>query len=158
MKNNIRILAILIATFFCITASAQMQSGSNPVKWRVNVKMISSNVGEVIMTATIDDGWHLYGMNMPKGGPKSTEIDFTGSKGVKFEGGLSQSVAPTVYHDSMFEMKLSCWEKKVTFRRKFKVTDRANALIAGSISFMSCNNINCSAPVTEKFSKKVPLK
>lgn len=155
--KRISILFVLLTALVGFAASAQMPAG-NPVKWRVNVKMLTSTEGEVVLTATIDDGWHLYGMNMPKGGPKSTEIDFSGSTGVKFINGLSQSVAPTAYHDSMFDMNLSCWEKKVTFRRKFKVTDRAKAAINGSITFMSCNNVNCSAPTVEKFSKKVPLK
>ncbi len=137
-------------------ASALAQSPENPVKWRVNVKMSSPTEGEVIMIASIADGWHLYGMNLPKGGPKSTHIDLSESTGVSFTGPLTQSVAPQTYHDSMFDMDLSCWERKVTFRRKFKVTDGKKAAIIGSIQFMSCNNSNCSAPSTEKFNKKIP--
>lgn len=158
MRKRIAILYLFLMTVIGLSASAQSVTQSNPVRWRVNVKMISATEGEVIISATIDDGWHLYGMNIPKGGPKPTVIDFKDSKGVKFLGNISQSVPPTSYHDTMFDLNLSCWEKKVTFRRRFKVTDRSNALIAGTISFMSCNNVNCSSPTTENFSKKVPIK
>lgn len=131
------------------------QSSSNPVKWRVNYKMSSATEGEMILTAIISDGWHLYGTSLPKDGPKPTTFDFSASQGISFTGKLTPSVPPVKYHDSMFDMFLSCWEKRVTFKRKFKVTDRKAACIAGSVSFMSCNNVTCSAPSVKKFSKKI---
>ena len=154
--NKILRFSFIVLTMLVSVFSLGAQAPSNPVKWRVNVKMSSATEGEVIMIATIADGWHLYGMNLPKGGPKSTEINLGESTGVKFTGPLTQSVAPKAYHDAMFDMELSCWEKKVTFRRKFKVTDAAKAAIIGEIKFMSCNDVNCSAPSTEKFNKKIP--
>lgn len=158
MTRYIKILFVLVLFTIGQSAVAQSARPSNPVKWRVNVKMSSATEGEVIITASIDDGWHLYGMDIPKGGPKPTRIEFADSKGVTFVGELKSSVEPVKYRDDMFGMTLSCWEKRVTFRRKFKVTDKKTAQIGGSISFMSCNNQNCSAPSVEKFSKKVPLK
>ncbi|MCM1292823.1 MAG: protein-disulfide reductase DsbD N-terminal domain-containing protein [Bacteroides sp.] len=128
------------------------------MKWRVNVKMLNSTEGEVIITATIAEGWHLYGTSLPKNGPRPTVFDFSASKGVKFTGALTQSSEPEVYHDKMFDLKLSCWTGKVTFRRRFKVTDAETAAIAGSISFMSCNNSTCNPPSKEKFNKKITIK
>lgn len=155
MKRFVKYFLLLLLAFGC-SSVVLAQQPSDIVKWRVNVKMSSATEGEVIMIATIADGWHLYGLNLPKGGPKSTEFDLSESTGVKFTGPLTPSVAPMDYYDNMFKMNLSCWERKVTFRRKFKVTNPDNAQLIGAIRFMSCNDVTCSAPSVEKFTKKIP--
>ena len=35
------------------------------VHWRFSVKDISDSEKELVFTANMDDGWHLYGMNIP---------------------------------------------------------------------------------------------
>ena len=149
-------ISILLSLFFVTTINAQ--APANPIRWRVNVKMTSATEGEVIIKSTIDDGWHLYGMKLPKNGQQPTEFDFSASKGVSFIGDLSASPAPTRYHDSMFDLDLTCWSSAVTFRRKFKVTDAATAVVAGKIRYMGCNDQNCMPPKIETFSKKVIVK
>lgn len=129
-----------------------------PINWRVNVKMLSATEGEAIFIATIDDGWHLYGTQMPKNGPKATEIDFAGSKGVKFTSDLTASSTPIKYRDAMFGLDLTCWEGRVTFRRKFRVTEASGAVVAGTIHFMGCNDVTCLPPSAKKFSKPVVIR
>lgn len=151
-------IALIVALAFVMPMCLKAQAPANPIRWRVNVKMTSATEGEVIIKATIDQGWHLYGLNLPKNGPKPTEIGFAETKGVKFIGELTPSVAPEKYRDPMFELDLTCWSNSVTFRRKFKVVEAAAAVIAGEIRFMGCNNENCMPPKVEKFSKKVVVK
>src|SRR5438067_7217229 len=57
-KLSIILVAILVAGI----ASAQ---NLNPVSWSFNSKKISDNVYEVQMTATIQQGWHLYSQVQP---------------------------------------------------------------------------------------------
>ena len=151
-------MALVMALLFFAPIAINAQTPANPIRWRVNVKMTSDTEGEVIIKATIDEGWHLYGMNLPKNGPKPTDITFSASEGVKFLGELKPSVSPEKYRDPMFELDLSCWNQSVTFRRKFKVTDAAKAVVAGEIHYMGCNDQNCMPPKVEKFSKKVVIK
>ncbi|MDE6039865.1 MAG: hypothetical protein K2F75_07775, partial [Paramuribaculum sp.] len=61
--NKILRFSFIVLTMLVGVFSLGAQAPSNPVKWRVNVKMSSATEGEVIMIATIADGWHLYGMN-----------------------------------------------------------------------------------------------
>lgn len=157
MKHFFRI-SILFVLFIAFFQGVSAQTPANPIRWRVNVRMTSSTEGEVIIKATIDAGWHLYGMNLPKNGPQATDIDLSASKGVIFTDKMTMSPAPGKYHDSMFDLDLSCWNSAVTFRRKFKVTDAASATVAGKIRFMGCNDQNCMPPKTETFSKKVIIK
>lgn len=157
MKLMYRLSIIFLFVFACISGSFA-QSPSNPIRWRMNVRMISPTEGEVTIKATLDAGWHLYGFNLPKNGPQSTEIDMTESKGVSFIDKLTVTPAPQKYHDAMFDIDLTCWNSAVTFRRKFKVTDSAAATINCRIRFMGCNDMNCMPPKTETFSKKVIFK
>lgn len=137
-----------------LSAAAQQ----SPFSWRANVKMITATEGEIIVKVTIADGWHLYGTDIPKGGPKATVFDFSKSKGVKLTGKPAASSNPFVSHDKMFGIKLSYWTGTVTFRQRFKVTDRAKAHIDGTVSYMGCNDNTCSPPAVFKISKNIPVK
>lgn len=150
LKKN---LLFILTLLFALTVSAQESVPS--VQWRFNVKMTSATEGEVIMKATLAEGWHLYGTKIPANGPKPTIFDFAGSEGVTFISELTASIAPVKIHDDMFGMDLTWWDSDVTFRRKFKVTNPSNAVIAGKVVFMSCNKITCAPPSTQNFSIKV---
>lgn len=147
-------MAIVLTT----AVAAMAQAPANPIRWRVNVKMTSATEGEVIMKAIAEAGWHLYGTDLPKGGPKPTLIDLSTSKGVKFISPIKVSPAPVKVHDEMFNIGLTWWEGNVTFRRTFKVTDPIGARIEGNITYMGCNNKTCMPPATEKISKPIPTK
>lgn len=154
MKQIYKRLLLGVMAIIALTA-VYAQNNSNPVTWRINYKMTSAMEGDAIVTAIISDGWHLYGTEVPKGGPKPTVIDFSGSTGIAFTGQLTPSVKATNYQDEMFDMKLQCWTKKVTFRRKFKVTDKTKAKLSATVSFMSCNNQNCSRPTEITLTKTI---
>ncbi len=149
-RISFTLIALLMLTFF----SAAQESAA-PVKWQVTAKMTSPTEGVAIFKARLEPGWHLYGLEMPKGGPKATVINTDESTGIEFTDALTPDRAPLKVHDSMFNLDLSWWDKDITFRRKFKVTDAANAKVAGTITFMGCNDMTCSPPTTQQFSKKV---
>ncbi len=148
----------LFLLIFTILVPSVVSSQSKPIAWRVNVKMQSPTDGEVIIKAIVEPGWHLYGTKLPEGGPKPTVIDMSGSTGVTFVSGLTYSPSTVEKTDAMFGLKLNWWESNVTFRRKFKVTEPGAAKISGTISFMGCDNHSCLPPVTEKFTKAIPVK
>ncbi len=135
-------LAITALIVFCAAAVAQ-----TPVKWRVNARMTSSTTGVVTVKATIDDGWHLYSTE-DDAGPKPTKFDLSKSQGVKFTGALKPSVKAKREKDPNFG-DTKFWEGSVTFTAPFKLTgSRANAKIAGTVNFMTCNGENCMPPKT----------
>lgn len=139
-------------------ASVFAQQPSKPISWRLNARMISATEGELILTATIADGWHLYGTSLPEGGPAPTSINFSGSTGVKLIGSLVPSPAPKSYVDDIFSMRLTSWHGKVTFRQKFKVSDPNAANIKAVVKYMGCNGTTCMAPKTETLTRKVVVK
>ena len=62
-----------LAIFFLATVSSFSQI-LKPVKWQFYTEKISDSEVNLVFKATIDDGWHIYGMDIPEGGPISTSF------------------------------------------------------------------------------------
>lgn len=144
-----KLISFLVLAMAVMVAAAQMPA--NTVNWTFNVKMTSKTEGMVVMKAKIAKSWHLYGLNIPDGGPQATSISFDGSTGVKLVGTPIAKPAATEVDDKDWGMKLSWWEDEVTLTQKFKVTDKKKALINGSVSYMTCSGAQCQPPTTKAF-------
>lgn len=139
-----------------VVAIAMAATAQNPVRWRTTVKMTSPTEGEIVIKALVSDGWHLYGLDMPDGGPKATSFDFSGSAGIKTVGKVCPSTEPISQEDPLFGQKLSWWGSNVSFVQRFKVTDNSKGAIKVAISFMSCNGETCTPPRTEIVTATIP--
>lgn len=139
-----------------IAAMAIASSAQSPVRWRASVNMTSPDEGEIVVKALIDDGWHLYGFDMPDGGPKPTRFDFSASTGIELNGEIRPSEKPIVRMDPLFGKNLSWWDRNVNFTQRFSVIDKENGVIRISITFMSCNGGTCTPPRTETISAPIP--
>lgn len=123
----------------------------NPVNWEKSIKTTSETSGEVIFTATIDDGWHMYGLELPaESGIQATTVEWNTLEGVKLVGELTPSRPAHEAFDAVMDMKLSWWEKDITLTQKFDITDKSYKII-GNIKYMVCNDKTCQAPTKEAF-------
>lgn len=135
-----------------IGASSAFAQIFDPVKWKSAIKMTDATNGVVTFTATVDAGWHVYGTQLPSGGPEPTSVQWN-NQGVKLVGGLTPSKAAHKQHDETFDMDLSWWTSSVTLSQKFTVTAKEYK-IEGSIRYMACDDENCTPPKSESFSFK----
>lgn len=135
-----------------IGASSAFAQIFDPVKWKSAIKMTDATNGVVTFTATVDAGWHVYGTQLPSGGPEPTSVHWN-NQGVKLVGGLTPSKAAHKQHDETFDMDLSWWTSSVTLSQKFTVTAKEYK-IEGSIRYMACDDENCTPPKSESFSFK----
>lgn len=135
-----------------IGASSAFAQIFDPVKWKSAIKMTDATNGVVTFTATVDAGWHVYGTQLPSGGPEPTSVQWN-NHGVKLVGGLTPSKAAHKQHDETFDMDLSWWTGSVTLSQKFTVTAKEYK-IEGSIRYMACDDENCTPPKSESFSFK----
>lgn len=134
-------LAILFSNF---AIQAQLQE---PVKWSYSI----TSSGDIVFKATVDDGWHLYDMKLPEGGPIPTQFTFEEIKGAELVGKVTTNARITTQYDEMFEMNVGWFVENPSFTQKLKITDKENFRISGVIEYMSCNDQNC-IPGTEDFS------
>ena len=135
---------MVLFAIFAVSA----QAPANPVRWRAFASTEGA-AGTLTVRALVSDGWHLYGLELPKGGPKATKIDLTGSTGVEFTGDIVPTRRPLTVDDPMFGMKLTWWDSKVDFTAPFKVTDASNAQIKVSVTYMTCDGTTCRPPKTD---------
>lgn len=149
MKKTLLLFLAIITLGF----AAQAQS---PVIWRVSVRMTSPTQGEITIKALITEGWHLYGFNMPDGGPKPTRFDFSDCIGIKLDGDVRPSEQPIVQMDPLFGKNLSWWDRNVTFTQHFSLKNSKEARVKVTINFMSCNGGTCTPPKTETITTIIP--
>lgn len=161
------ILIIITAALLAIAGGADcraqgvgigaMQQQTEPIAWRGVARMTSGDTGIIRITATIADGWHLYGMEMPADGPKATAFSFQLPQGFKLVGDVTPQTAPLSKHDAMFNAQVSYWEGSVTFTQRFRVTSEATDAksLSCSVSYMGCNDQTCLPPKTKKMTIKI---
>jgi len=128
---------------FCTLTSAQILE---PVKWSFHLNDLPSNEKEILFIADIEQGWHLYDQDLPKGGPVSTSITFETVNGCELNGKPVPESKPVKVFDKQFEMELRWFSNKITFIQKIKVTDRKKFKISGEVEFMACNDETCIPP------------
>ena len=148
IKRSVRWFGLLML----IAASVQAQI-LTPVKWKINLEDSEEAEKNLTFTATINRGWHVYDMNLPKGGPISTSIKYEKLKGAELVGKPAASVKPTVTRDeaSYPGIELRWYSGTVTFTQKIRVTDPKAFKLVGEVEFMACNDESCLPPETESF-------
>jgi DsbC/DsbD-like thiol-disulfide interchange protein len=146
-----KLLLSAIVLGISIGAYAQIES---PVKWAYAAKKISSTEAVVFLKATIQDGWHIYSLNVKDGGPIKTSFTFTPSKEYSLEGAATEPT-PVTKFEKAFNMNVSYFEKSVIFQQKIKLKSANVSVIKGKLEYMTCNDKKCLPPEDLDFS--VPL-
>jgi len=147
----------LLFTALWLTSSlAAIAQILTPVIWDIKLIDSESTEKEIHFTADADQGWHVYDMNLPKGGPISTSITYERLQGAELVGTPTPTVAPTTIHDDIFDMELRWFSGKVTFVQKIKVTDPQHFALSGEVEYMACNDETCLPPdrIIFSFGKK----
>ena len=146
MKKAILIIFALLTTSIL---NAQIKT---PVKWNITCGEIDNN-NTITLTfkANIDDGWHIYGMEMPQEGPTPTSFNYTLKKGATPAGSTTANKKAKCGMDNLFGMELCEYSGTVTFQQKMKVSKENGYKIVGYVEYMACDNTNCLSPTKEEF-------
>lgn len=127
-----------------------------PVKWAFKLNMTSKTTADVQLIATIESGWHLYGLNIPENGPKPTTIIFSKMENATKVGGIQALSKLIKQRDSNFDMELNWYAKEAIFIQKIKFADASKVSIKGQVEYMSCNDESCTPPIETEFSLGAP--
>jgi thiol:disulfide interchange protein DsbD len=149
IRKTLLSLTVLLLT---LAMTAQIYE---PVKWTQKMKLTSTTTAEVIIHASIDDGWHLYGMNIPDDGPRATSIVFDKFENAKKIGEI-QAVSKLIKaFDANFNMELNWYVNEASFIQKISFKDAAKVKVTGNIEFMVCNDQSCLPPTTTPFAVEI---
>ncbi|MBO5053387.1 MAG: thioredoxin family protein [Muribaculaceae bacterium] len=145
-----KIIFLLILTLGALSSSAAIV---NPVKWSVEVKtQDSTNEGLIIITANIQDGYHIYGFKNVKDGPVATSITFEDNPAISLSGSPQPSEAPHSLLDKAFDLQLEEWSGQVSFTQKFNINNpNADLTLKGSVRYMACLEQQCTPPDSFNF-------
>jgi len=146
-----RILLILPLCFFALSLQAQIY---DPVTWDFTYDNKGDHVYELIFSATIEKGSHIYSMDIPAEGPIPTSFSFDTIPDFSFDGSPYEVTLPEEKLDEAFGFRIKSFSNKAEFRQK--ITGRSPVFtVTGSVNFMSCNNSTCSPPQDVGFEIKI---
>jgi thiol:disulfide interchange protein DsbD len=142
---------------FSILAFAGPVFGQNPVKWSLSADPGNTSVRagrEFVSTlkADIDNGWHLYALDQPQGGPVPTTIKI--SEGRPFVmSGTVRSPEAIVKFDPNFQIDTKYFQDTVSFGLPVKANvDTGLDALAFDVRFQLCNDTFCLPPKTVRVS------
>ena len=137
---------------FLLCAFFTQAVAQNPTKWTFTANHTGGDTYDLILSATIDDGWSTYSQTLESDdGPVPTSIEFKPGSHFELIGKAKESGEIHTVDDPVFEMKLTKFKHKAIFTQKAKVTDTSKP-IEGYINFMVCNDEMCLPPKDVDFS------
>ena len=146
-----KILSFMLLLSLALMATAQIQ---DPVKWSFSVKDLNENESELVFTAQLDQGWHLYSQHTDPNGPFPIAFEFTPSADYKRIGGVSEP-KPHEEFDKDFNCTVRSFEGRVVFRQKILRKSEKDFKVKGTYSYQLCNNGSCIAPDDRDFTFSV---
>ncbi|MGC2237729.1 MAG: cytochrome c biogenesis protein CcdA [Pyrinomonadaceae bacterium] len=150
-RFQLKIFVFII--FLPVLAFAQ-----NPTKWSLEseAKGKTLKAGEkfkAALKAEIEEGWHLYALEQPEGGPVATTIKIPENSTFKIEGKLASSLYISksdpnfVVDEKPLETKF--FEKQAEFTIPLQAATEAKADdLAVNVRFQVCNDTVCLPPKT----------
>ncbi len=142
---------LLLVLLFGASFVGNAQMFENIVVWKAKLEDKGTPEKTIVVTATVQKGWHFYDQNMPEDGPNSLEFNFYTLKGARRIGQFTPTKAPHQEFDNTFKMNLRWYEGKATFTQKIEVTDPKNFTVELGIVSSACNDEGCLPPQTTEF-------
>lgn len=139
----------LLFSLLCVamTMNAQMHE---PIKCETSWEIVSDGVAELRISATIEDGWHLYSTEL-EDGPTAATLVVETIEGARLLGKLGFEGKEIAKYDDMFGMDVRYFEDKVTFVQRF-VIESNDYTVQGYFQYGACDDQSCLPPTNVEFS------
>ncbi len=148
---------MILAIVALFTFSVMFAQMAEPVKWKFSTEKISDKEYNLVMTASIEDKWHLYSQHFDAGGPMPLVISFTKSDKYKTVGQTTESPTPTSEYDDVFMVNVKYFTKKATFKQKIEVLTDASFTVKAELSGQACFEDGQCLPVNADANFKIDL-
>ncbi len=129
-----------------------VQLSSAQVSWGVpQVRALGGGEYEVVIGATIDEGWGIYDLSKYEDGPTSTSLTLTPQSGVEAIGDVSSTPQSTKRWDDLFAMSIGKFYGEVTLSQRLRVDGDATRNVEFVVEWMSCSDMACNPPTEYVF-------
>jgi len=135
---------MLLSTCF----AAQAQRPSEVAKWNAELTGTRANAQSARLSATIMDGWHVYALSQPAGGPTPLKITIPSGSPFMLAGPIAET--QVVRHfDPNFNMETVYYIETANFNLALKEVDAARGeILPIDVRFQACNDRLCLPPYT----------
>lgn len=137
-----RLTTVLFLLVIVVATRAQIQ---DPVKFKTELKTGSGAEAEMIFSATIDKGWHVYSTNLGNNGPTEASLHVNKMEGAELVGKLTARGKEIASFDEMFGMNVRYFENAVQFVQRVKFT-KPEYDIDAYVEWGACNDEMCLPP------------
>lgn len=146
MKNLIRMTLLMVV----LLSSSLIGAAQDPVHFSVSKKQVSPSEIDVVFSATIANGWHVYSTGIPSGGPTAANLITESAQGAQAVGGLKKGGKELNVDDPVFGMRVRFFEHNVSFTQRYKITGKTYH-IKGYLEYGACNDEMCMPPGSVEF-------
>ena len=133
-----------------VSLFAQMM---DPVHFSSKLKMLKGDEAEIVFTANIDAGWHVYSTDLGSGGPIAASFNVVKMDGAEAVGKLQPRGKEIKQFDKLFEMDVRYFEGSAVFAQKIRFTKPAYDIDC-YLEYGACNDQNCLPPSEVQFKAK----
>lgn len=145
-----------ILFFTCLAGSTTKAQSSGKVSWTFSAKKITANQYEVILSATIQRGWHLYSQKQTQDAiALPTAIRFVNNPLVVKQGGVQERGKLIAAFDKATNSNSRFYSDKVDFVQTVTLKTNVKTAVSGEVEFMVCDDKQCLPPERVKFSVKL---
>ncbi|NEU09171.1 DUF255 domain-containing protein [Flavihumibacter sp. R14] len=148
-----KLLSLLLTLILYTTTQAQIL---DPVKWSFSSKKVNDKEADLLITAKIEPGWHVYSQFIEEGGPIPTSIKFKPSSDFAVSGKVSETPKAVSAFDKNFDMQIAWHATQVVFKQRIKL-NKPKTTVSGTLEFMVCDDKRCLPPAEVEFSIPVDL-
>lgn len=130
--------------------STHIQDPEYPVTWHIYAKSGNNNSHQIMFEAYISDGWVIYGINSPDGGPIATSFTFESNDHINLIGHVNEITPPQVQFEPLFDTEVLKFSQKAVFSQEVKQQGKSN-IVNGRIKYMACDGSRCLPPTDVSF-------
>lgn len=146
--NLTRRTVTLLALLFASSAVVCAQRSTEVVKWNATVSKSTAASVSLALSATILDGWHVYALSQPAGGPTPLKITIPSGAPFALQTPITETKV-TRREDASFKMETVFYLNSVNLTVNVKKEGTpAVETVPVDVRFQACNDRLCLPPYT----------
>ncbi len=159
----LRVLCVTLLGHALWTGDSAAQAPAERVQWSAAfaapgaVKVGSTVLLEV--SGEIQDGWHVYALSEPSGGPIALRVSLD-ENDVAQPAGSPSGTVPSKHQDPSFNLETQFYTHAFTVRLPVTLKEHTAAgrqLVPVSVRFQTCSDRECQPPTTTHLSVPVDV-
>jgi thiol:disulfide interchange protein len=142
-----RIVTLALGALVAIVAAQGQRL--DPVQWTLSSDVTKAPPGSsvpLVLKATMQEGWHLYSLTTPKGGPIPTTAALAESPALS--GSKLYQPPPVRQFDQNFNLDTETFEKEVDFPVSAELAKNAKGAVelTANVRYQACSDRQCLPP------------